>query len=373
MSNKVFYSWQSDTNNEYNLDFIRSVLKDAIEEVKETDNLEFYYDEASREQMGAYDIAESLFQKIKNSTVLLADITSINYQDNDKRKLANPNVLLELGYAAGIIGWKGIISVFNLAHGNLQDIPFDIRNRKIITYFLNENSNKSEVHLSLKRNIIDSLKIMDIEEAKERDAINRVFMHQSEVAKFHALFNRDDEYWHTKLLTELLNSIIYNLKNEYELVLTGIVFEDKQHLNAEDFFSWIKQVMRFQSDVIESLGNIVQTRLVDTLNREKPLEILHLSQMIERLGRRLLELELKRRSLIIDDRLTKYKNYVGTNMNGFIVFVEKLIQVVGTLHINSTDKPRIKNDDLFGILNIDESKFEDLQSVILEVIRDENK
>ena len=50
----------------------------------------------------------------------------------------NPNVLLELGLASKVVGWDNIISVFNLAYGKHENIPFDIKFRKPLDYFLNE-------------------------------------------------------------------------------------------------------------------------------------------------------------------------------------------------------------------------------------------
>jgi hypothetical protein len=48
------------------------------------------------------------------------------------RPTPNPNVLIELGYDARDLGWDRIICAFNAAYGDLSDLLFDIRNRRII-------------------------------------------------------------------------------------------------------------------------------------------------------------------------------------------------------------------------------------------------
>lgn len=45
------------------------------------------------------------------------------------RATPNPNVLVELGYAAHSLGWDRIIVVVNTAHGAIEELPFDFRAR----------------------------------------------------------------------------------------------------------------------------------------------------------------------------------------------------------------------------------------------------
>ena len=63
----------------------------------------------------------------------IADISIIN-QNIDGKKTPNPNVLFELGYAVKSLGWERIVCVFNSDFGNISDLPFDLRNRRILTY-----------------------------------------------------------------------------------------------------------------------------------------------------------------------------------------------------------------------------------------------
>lgn len=56
----------------------------------------------------------------------------------------NPNVLIELGYAARVIGWENIICITNLKYGTPQRMPFDIAHHRMTTYSL-DNEEKSVV------------------------------------------------------------------------------------------------------------------------------------------------------------------------------------------------------------------------------------
>lgn len=75
---------------------------------------------AIREETGMPDITESIFTKISNSSVFIADISIIN-DAWINRKTPNPNVLIELGYAARTLGWDKIICIFNSDYGSFND------------------------------------------------------------------------------------------------------------------------------------------------------------------------------------------------------------------------------------------------------------
>ena len=42
--------------------------------------------------------------------------------------------MLELGYAAAILAWERVILVFNEKYGRPDDLPFDLRQHRLITY-----------------------------------------------------------------------------------------------------------------------------------------------------------------------------------------------------------------------------------------------
>lgn len=135
MELKIFYSWQSDLPKNQNLNFIETSIKDALKKLRQQKpiSLDIKLYKATRNLAGSPDIAESIFDKIGNSNIFIADISIIN-KDYELRKTPNPNVLVELGYAARSLGWEKIICVYNKDFGNYNDLPFDLRNRRILDY-----------------------------------------------------------------------------------------------------------------------------------------------------------------------------------------------------------------------------------------------
>jgi hypothetical protein len=135
MKLKVFYSWQSDLPNKSNRQFIMDCLKKAMETIHK-DNLsisDWTIESDSRGETGTPELASTIFSKIDQCDIFIADISIINY-DSDCRKVCNPNVLLELGYASSKLGWEKILCIYNLSYGKIEDLPFDIRHRKPLTY-----------------------------------------------------------------------------------------------------------------------------------------------------------------------------------------------------------------------------------------------
>ena len=143
MIHNIFYSWQSDLPEENNKAFIGSCLRKALSKIKEDKNfsLEYVIDRATSKRIGTVDIAQTIFNKINNAKLFVADVSIINHRSRKYRKTPNPNVLIELGYAVRTIGWANVICVFNTKYGHPEDLPFDIRNRRLLLY--NSEDDKS--------------------------------------------------------------------------------------------------------------------------------------------------------------------------------------------------------------------------------------
>ena len=146
MKYTVFYSWQSDLPNKDNRSFIENCVKKAIKKNTLISDMKLFgdYERDTRGLAGSPNIVEAIFDKINKSDVFICDISIINY-DYNGRKTPNPNVLTELGYAAKVLGWERIICVFNFKYGSFEDIPFDIRQRRIIGYDSIEKDAKEKV------------------------------------------------------------------------------------------------------------------------------------------------------------------------------------------------------------------------------------
>src|SRR4051794_38716264 len=137
MDYTIFYSWQTDTKDDKQ--FIREALDQAVQAIRSEgggkDDLPIV-DTDLKGMAGIPDVATTMFQKIKKSALFVGDLTLVgeylSHSANGTKKTANPNVLIEMGYAAATMGWDRIICVMNEAkpHGLVADLPVDIRSRR---------------------------------------------------------------------------------------------------------------------------------------------------------------------------------------------------------------------------------------------------
>jgi hypothetical protein len=152
---KVFWSWQSDHAGKVSHYLVRDALQLAIaklrvpediEEPTETDRRDkLELDHDTKGETGWTDIADSIFKKIEKSGVFVADVTPV--AKSKKRKVMNPNVAIELGYAIKALSWANCLGVLNLAYGSVEDLPFDISRTRSwpVTYKLKEGATNEEI------------------------------------------------------------------------------------------------------------------------------------------------------------------------------------------------------------------------------------
>lgn len=150
---KIFYSWQSDIST--TRAFIRKVIDDAISLLDEIETIEAERDEATKGLTGSPNIVESIYKKIDSCDLFIADITSCYkgvYREN--KMSPNPNVLLELGFAAKCLGWGRVICFCNSDNDN--SYPFDIAQNRITSFSL-ENNNPDKESKRLAKIIHDNV------------------------------------------------------------------------------------------------------------------------------------------------------------------------------------------------------------------------
>ncbi|MBD1864382.1 MULTISPECIES: hypothetical protein [Trichocoleus] len=222
----IFYSWQSDLPNSTNRGFIESALMKSVKSINQEELSIVRVDRDTKDLSGTPDIASSIFQKISNSNVFVCDITPINTSfltgdHNDLRAIPNPNVLVELGYAASCLGWDRVICILNLAHCSIEKLPFDLRSRRIYTYYLKvESENKADTRNRLVADIKNALNLM----------IPHITNKSHKEIAFYSL--RSEILNHLKLLVDMLKgSVQAKPHDEYENV--------KSFFN-ESFYSEIK-------------------------------------------------------------------------------------------------------------------------------------
>jgi DNA-binding XRE family transcriptional regulator len=160
----IFYSWQSDSNPKTNHYFIEEALKKAAKNIRNDDsiNVEPVIDRDTKGTAGAVNIAETIFKKIENSQIFVCDVSIINSNaGSESRKTPNPNVLYELGFATKTLGENQIILVMNTAFGKPEDLPFDLRMKRVLTYAYStpeNDENKSNIKKNLGEGLEDAIR-----------------------------------------------------------------------------------------------------------------------------------------------------------------------------------------------------------------------
>lgn len=155
MKKIVFYSWQSDLPNSTNRGFIQTALEKAVVTIAKDDTVavEPVVDRDTQGVAGSPDIASTIFAKITASDVFVADI-SIILRPKKGRPVPNPNVLIELGYALKCLGHERMVLVFNRSFGKIEDLPFDLRTRRLVAYDMPlENEERAPERVKLERQL----------------------------------------------------------------------------------------------------------------------------------------------------------------------------------------------------------------------------
>jgi hypothetical protein len=155
---KIFWSWQSDTPSKNNHFLIRDALNMALKQVEvdldltEAERPEVDHD--TKGQPGMVAIVDTIFDKIDQAAVFVADLTYVGRSPQGKL-LPNPNVMIALGYAIKVLGPERIILVSNAAYGcRPEDLPFDLRHRRAPISFnlpvqaVNEDRKKAQQALT---------------------------------------------------------------------------------------------------------------------------------------------------------------------------------------------------------------------------------
>lgn len=168
---KIFFSWQSDLPNSSTRGLIQSSIDAAVKGLRNT--VEVDADRDTKGTYGSPDIVQTIFEKIDDCDVFVADVSGVttyhplDNEGNPTERLKmspNPNVLLELGYAAQVIGWENIICIMNEDYAADGEIPFDIDHRRLTRYSLKDRE-KSDVRKEL-RDIIFSTVLNVMENGK---------------------------------------------------------------------------------------------------------------------------------------------------------------------------------------------------------------
>ncbi len=268
---KIFYSWQSDIDKKINCNFIQKALNAAVSKIEsENPGVVIPVDRDTKDTSGAVNIVQTILNKIKESQILVYDISIINSKDNSK-KCINPNVAYELGFGVSCVGWENVILVFNKEYGDIDnDIPFDIRGHRILTYTFNGDSHKSkmafnELTNSLKdalESIMFNKKHKNVEENSPQD-----FMLENDKKLIFDIFSRiyipEIDRFCSKVEESLsfYTDIFYYYEGIKALINSSMYYVYDQELKkkVEEFYSAFDKCLSF-GKYANTSGNICRIR-----------------------------------------------------------------------------------------------------------------
>ncbi len=136
MLHHIFFSWQSDTQTLTGRNLVERALQRAIATVAADADIdpadrELAVDRDSAGVPGSPPLVETIFGKVDRAAAFLSDLTYVA-ERIDGRRMPNPNVLLEHGWALRSLSWRRVFSVMNVARGHPDDhpLPFDLQHFK---------------------------------------------------------------------------------------------------------------------------------------------------------------------------------------------------------------------------------------------------
>lgn len=146
MPQHIFYSWQSDNPSATGKNFVSRALADAIKTLNSDAEIEaaqrerrdelLALDQGTSGEPGSPPIVATIFDKIDRAAAFVSDLTYVAAR-TDGRRMPNPNVLIEHGWALKSLSWRAVISVLNTAHGHPKDqpLPFDLQHSRGPIFF----------------------------------------------------------------------------------------------------------------------------------------------------------------------------------------------------------------------------------------------
>lgn len=206
----IFLSWQSDRKN------CRNFIMKTIEKIpkKLSDFVTVTIDRDTAKVPGSPDIGDTIFEKIDNCDLFIADITLINDADSKYRRTPNPNVMIELGYAIKTLGWERILLLQCKDYGDIEELPFDINHRRICSYTLGETNEKSDV--SNKKKEESTIQILSNISETIKLLLEKGILYggrKGKVPKFEIVWKSNNGY---------MSNLMLEIKNVSSLLVSGL-------------------------------------------------------------------------------------------------------------------------------------------------------
>jgi hypothetical protein len=216
----VFYSWQNDLRRDVARDVIHDAAQIAVNRAAQDARLEDSprLDHDTEGVSGVPAIGDTILAKIDRCGVFLADVSIVgesNVSGREKKYSPNPNVLIELGYAAARVGWERVVLVMNRAFGGPQKLPFDLRYRRFpFTFALRSAGGPVDAtRQQLATDIELALRaVMDSEHQRVTDIVRRLDGYSLQIMRNYGpnLYFWESEVDKFTLMTQL-NLVVFNL------------------------------------------------------------------------------------------------------------------------------------------------------------------
>ena len=220
-----------------------------------------------------------------------------------QEKTPNPNVLLELGFAASVIGWDNIICVYNTAFGIVEDLPFDLKFRRPLLYQYSENNEKDKD--SLIKQLEAAIKAANPELAVERKKIKQIFSNESSTAIKLAIEKPD--FWEFKLCEELVRQKLENLNSKHHDINRGVAFIKPKAMNSQEFLGLVQQLCSSLMYTMKSLIIVYQEDLTRSFGLPgvpgNAVEVLQTVNKIFSLLENFLDWEITVRSISVSSKM----------------------------------------------------------------------
>jgi hypothetical protein len=181
MKKAIFYSWQSDLSNSTNRTFIEDVLEKAAAVIAADVSIEVepVIDRDTQGAPGSRGISKTIFEKIANCAIFVADVSIIGSVPNKKegkedRPTPNPNVLVELGYALRALDDDRVVLVMNEMFGKPELLPFDLRMRQTVRYSAREGADNATAKRLLQRALEEQIRLILRLEPSEESLLDHI-------------------------------------------------------------------------------------------------------------------------------------------------------------------------------------------------------
>jgi len=131
---RLFYSWQSDIESALCRRFIASALDAAADRLKTERGIDLVIDSDTTGVSGTPKITDTILKRIDACDIFLTDMTFVGATAKGKR-LPNPNIMAEYGYAISTMESERILLVMNTHFGPPEALPFDLRHMRFPTRY----------------------------------------------------------------------------------------------------------------------------------------------------------------------------------------------------------------------------------------------